>query len=743
MKQKKKIAVLGGGMGSLSAVFELTNYAGWEDDYEITIYQMGWRLGGKLAIGRGPNNRIEEHGIHVFLGFYNNAFRVMQDVYKERKAKGLAPHNPFQDWTDAFNKQSSIMLPQYSTALGNWTNYTIKFPENDLVPGIGPPPDHMQHIISLIDKIFKLEEEFDKLRYGCLGSLLKGIMSIFVKDHTIQAYPPKKLTGSKKPDFNHLHKVRKHLNRIKGNRDNGSDTDIAMIEEMLQSLDNFLIDLQQALKDLHKQDGDIYDFVIWAQLGVINLKGIFKDKVFDYKTNSFNFKVINHIDYRDWLTNNGASEEVIYCAPVRDIYTLVFAYKNGDTSVSGSIAAGTALRGAMLIVMGYKGAVMYKFSSGTADVVVSPVYQVLQSRGVKFQFFQKVKKIYHGNNGVIEKISMERQMAVSKGPENYNPFLEVHNIQSWPSQPDFEQIEKSQADLYHSMHNNGKNVNLESNWTAWKGEDYELSLDKDFDQVICGIPIAALSDICSEVIENNLPWKNMMKYVATVQTQAVQLWFKPTLKELGMDVTKWGMEEGDEPITDTYTNPINSWIDFSNLIKLENWPEDNKPGFLVYYCGNLLDDDHIPSMEASNFPKTQYKRVYDMAIQWLSNNAGYFWPNGVNPENEQGVDFRLLVNPHKKSDDKEEITGMKKLEHQFFRANIDPTERYTLSLPESEAFRLKTDATGYDNFFITGDWIDCDLNMGCVEATVISGLMCAAAVRTRYGLETKPIMIDL
>jgi uncharacterized protein with NAD-binding domain and iron-sulfur cluster len=93
---------------------------------------------------------------------------------------------------------------------------------------------------------------------------------------------------------------------------------------------------------------------------------------------------------------------VLYCAPVRDIYTLVFAYKNGDTSVPGSIAAGTALRGAMLIVMGYKGSVMYKFSSGTADVVISPMYQVLQARGVKFQFFQKVKKIHHSSNGVLK-----------------------------------------------------------------------------------------------------------------------------------------------------------------------------------------------------------------------------------------------------------------------------------------------------------------------------------------------------
>ncbi len=61
----------------------------------------------------------------------------------------------------------------------------------------------------------------------------------------------------------------------------------------------------------------------------------------------------------------------------------------------------------------------------------------------------------------------------------------------------------------------------------------------------------------------------------------------------------------------------------------------------------------------------------------------------------------------------------------------------------SDAYRMKTDRTGFDNLFITGDWIDCDLNMGCVEATVISGLMCATGVRKSYGLSTDAIMIDL
>lgn len=45
----QKIAILGGGIGALATAAELTNDPDWQRNYDITIYQMGWRLGGKGA----------------------------------------------------------------------------------------------------------------------------------------------------------------------------------------------------------------------------------------------------------------------------------------------------------------------------------------------------------------------------------------------------------------------------------------------------------------------------------------------------------------------------------------------------------------------------------------------------------------------------------------------------------------------------------------------------------------------
>jgi uncharacterized protein with NAD-binding domain and iron-sulfur cluster len=79
---KTKIAILGGGLGAMAAAYELTCTRELRDRFEVTVYQQGWRLGGKAASGRNAaiSQRIEEHGLHAFLGFYENAFRLMRDL---------------------------------------------------------------------------------------------------------------------------------------------------------------------------------------------------------------------------------------------------------------------------------------------------------------------------------------------------------------------------------------------------------------------------------------------------------------------------------------------------------------------------------------------------------------------------------------------------------------------------------------------------------------------------------------
>ena len=81
---KKRVVILGGGISALTAAYYLSDTQELREKYDVTVYQMGWRLGGKCASGRNAQaaHRIEEHGVHVFSGFYANAFAMLRDCYE-------------------------------------------------------------------------------------------------------------------------------------------------------------------------------------------------------------------------------------------------------------------------------------------------------------------------------------------------------------------------------------------------------------------------------------------------------------------------------------------------------------------------------------------------------------------------------------------------------------------------------------------------------------------------------------
>ena len=72
--------------------------------------------------------------------------------------------------------------------------------------------------------------------------------------------------------------------------------------------------------------------------------------------------------------------------------------------------------------------------------------------------------------------------------------------------------------------------------------------------------------------------------------------------------------------------------------------------------------------------------------------------------------------------------GEKRFSSQYWRANVNPSERYVLSLPGTIRYRISPLDNTYDNLTIAGDWTECGHNAGCVEAAVISGRLAAHAL---------------
>jgi len=126
-----RVAIVGGGCAGMAAAFELSRPE-HHGRYAVTVYQTGWRLGGKGASGRGPAGRIEEHGLHLWMGFYDNAFRLMRECYAEL---GRDPREcPIAGWRDAFAPARTIGVTE-QTDDGVWLPWFGALPCPPGLPG--------------------------------------------------------------------------------------------------------------------------------------------------------------------------------------------------------------------------------------------------------------------------------------------------------------------------------------------------------------------------------------------------------------------------------------------------------------------------------------------------------------------------------------------------------------------------------------------------------------------------------
>ncbi len=119
----EQVLVLGGGLAGLVAAYHLTDPAR-PGEYQVTVVQQGHLLGGKGASWRNPahHDRIEEHGVHVIFGFYENFLLFMEQVYSEL---GRDPTTTFPaTYEQAF-------LPIDKVVLNTGTHdYTVHLPSN-------------------------------------------------------------------------------------------------------------------------------------------------------------------------------------------------------------------------------------------------------------------------------------------------------------------------------------------------------------------------------------------------------------------------------------------------------------------------------------------------------------------------------------------------------------------------------------------------------------------------------------
>jgi uncharacterized protein with NAD-binding domain and iron-sulfur cluster len=689
MGERTKVAVLGGGVGSIVAAFELTATPELRERFDVTVHQLGWRLGGKGASGRDMDNdgRILEHGLHVWFGFYDTAWKAMRAAYEELDRP---PDAPLATLEQAFTPCDEIVLLDRQG--DGWEAFPSRFPRNALKPGDAEPFPSFWDIAQTVSRWSRegwddLRDDLFKLRGRAPAPKVDPEARAVAEDLTTEAERAQ-LAGE---DVVLLAAAQ----NLTAAGDGAPTRRIGREPLLLKLLVGFRDWLWDAGQDAIRKHARLRLYFTMLDTAVSTIAGIVRDGVLDQ-----GFDVINDHELCDWLAMHGAKEVTIGATPaerapvLRSIYDVAFGYPDGDIA-KADVAAGTALTDLIRLAFTYRGAVFQKMNAGMGDVVFAPFYEVLARRGVKFEFFHAVTNVgLSGDGNEVDAIDVVRQVETRDGGA-YDPLVTVKDLPCWPSQPVWGRLEEGARDT-------GADFEMDANPLGRPVRT--LRRGQDFDHVVLGISLASLPAICAELIERHEPFRRAIETGVTVRTQAFQLWLTEPTADLG-----W--KHDPNGVTGAYVEPLDTYCDMSHVIPREGSPEVRS---IAYFCGVQDERDGEDQAAATARAKAD-------ALAFLRGDVGTLWPNAVGGDPTTPLRWSLLHDPHGRE-------GEARFDHQYWRANTLGSERYVLTPAGSVKHRLSPAGFGVGNLVLAGDWTATGVDGGCVEAAAISGVRAAHAL---------------
>lgn len=748
-EEKVRVAIFGGGCAGLTAAWELAKQEG----YDLHLYERSWRLGGKGASGRDEQGRIREHGLHIWLGFYENAFRMMRECYAEVEREGWGPkqdepqrrlpHGSIDDaffpephigvagqnrvgarevWSghlppmkgrpgDPFDTASNpFTLPGYMARclhlLGTLMVSVIGNPGGD-VPGTPRPEDR-----SNSDEAVELDFSYDAarspralvermarmLRGGALttaAGVLQGvtILEVWMRKLTMgQAF---------------------------------ADTVIEFVEALAAQTRKLLTDVV-AVDEHIRRKTEIIDIVMTIAVG------LYRDRVL---LDARGLDAINDIDYRDWLTKHGATKTAVASPFITGIYDLVFAYRDGDHD-RPALAAGVALRGALRMFLTYRGAMFYRMRSGMGETIFSPLYKALG----RSSDLIKSPVTFHFQHALED---VELDLKAEGGPRVARLTLATAGD---PAKLD--EIGAASALDHFGCWPEHDHLFAEARQKT-KARRLSLAADEDFDVAIFAMGVDDFVRVCDrdeasagatpqgeahgdagtaghqdQQAENDglfaiRRWRSMRKHVRTAGTKAAQVWLDKDLEALG-----WFRGPA---VISAMGEPFATWADMTYTLAGEQaWrdalardrgeePLDDPSQSVAAFC-TVLGDQEIEDAKAAKGGIEGL--VDDHLSQWLTEGMQPFWPKLFDGAQGNPIDHLVSLKQGASTD----------LTAQHLRANYEGSERYTLALPGSIEYRISPLDRSVVNMTIAGDWTACGIDAGCVEAAVMSGMLAAHAI---------------
>lgn len=375
-----KVLILGGGLGGISAAWALSRTDALRAQFQVTLVQPGWRLGGKCASGReAGTGRIHEHGLHMFMGWYEHAFYMLREVY------GAWPNAAGR----AFPLAQDAFLPLRELTFGRPGTqdfWKLPFPQHAGFPGDSPDGRSASDVFSLA------------------GDMIAGL------HNRLHNAPPAQPSAGAAP--------------------------LAPPLTILLGLLDGLTTLVTRIGPPSKQ---AYEARVLVDICTAALRGMISGGVA-----SNGHEVLNDKDFRQWLGEHGASRETMDSALIKALYDLAFAYPSGvetDPQMEAGSMLHVALRMAvgyrdapvyrMRAGMGdvvfsplyevLKGrGVKFRFFHRAKGLTLTP-----DERG-------------------IATVVLQRQVDLAPGVVEYDPLIDCpvsgKELKAWPAMPDWSQL---------------------------------------------------------------------------------------------------------------------------------------------------------------------------------------------------------------------------------------------------------------------------------------------------------------
>ena len=646
-----QVAIVGGGCAAMTAAFELTRPE-HHGRYQVTVYQLGWRLGGKGASGRGPAGRIEEHGLHLWMGFYENAFGLLRECYGEL---GRDPRtSPIADWHDALRRRPTSA--SWTNTGGSWRRLRRSF-----------PPSPASRAIRTSRASNSPSPTISCAAPACCAQLLVAAQPSAARNHGARRRVLREGRGES-AQVRQAGALAAVLQGAVSRRSRGSllaysaGDSRALLRQRSRRTRGASSSRARARRRGRR---------LWKIIDMSS-RPCAASFAFGLATDPRGFDAIDEYDCREWLLLNGASQQSLDSGFLRGLYDLGFAYEDGDPERPALAAGAGAARHACARSSPTAARSSGRCRRAWATSCSRRSTRCCARRGVRFEFFHRLENVRPGSARAtastphVEALEFDVQAEIAGGGE-YRPLVDVADCRAGRRAPDWRSSSTASASPREGGTSSRSGIAGASAATT-------LRVGHDFDFVVLGVGLGAVPHVCREIVARDPRWRAMVDHVKTVATQAFQVWLRD-----GHGGARLGRASGVN--VSGFVEPFDTWADMRTC-RRASVAEPPRAARLLLQRARRSPTPAADRVRPPPYPRrAQRAASRENAIRFLNRDIG---TSGRGRSTRR----RVPLGSAGPTDRRGSGPARRLRRPSSGRRTSIPSDRYTLSLPGSSAYRI-------------------------------------------------------